>query len=65
MRYKLVPMDNDWLKVEPVEDGPFPVKAEGFLVMDAKKSPNAEMFIEIKNGNVLVWVKRVVGNEFS
>lgn len=38
MRYKLVPMDNDWLKVEPVEDGPFPVKAEGFLVMDAKKN---------------------------
>lgn len=57
MRYKLVPLENGELKVVPVETGAFPIKAEGFLAMDMKKSPLTEMFIEIKNGNVLVWVK--------
>lgn len=57
MRYKLEIDEGGWLKVVRVPDGPLPVRAEGFLVLEGKKFPTHEMFIEIKDQNVVVWVK--------
>lgn len=57
MRYRLEIGKDGRLKVVQVADGPLPVRAEGFLVLDGKKSPHHQMFVEIKEQNVLVWVK--------
>lgn len=57
MRYKLEIGEGGWLRLEQVQDGPLPVRAEGFLVLDGKKSPHSEMFLEVRGENVIVWVK--------
>lgn len=58
MRYRLEIGDEGWLSLVEVPDGPLPVRAEGFLVMDRKKSPQHEMFLEIKDQRVVVWAKK-------
>lgn len=58
MRYKLE-IEGENLKVVEIPTGVFPVKAEGFLAVDGKKLPKRELFVEIKDKNVLIWVKSV------
>ncbi len=56
MRYKLE-IEGEALRVVEIPTGVFPVKAEGFLAIDRKNMPKRELFVEIKDKNVLVWVK--------
>jgi hypothetical protein len=55
MRFRLEP-EGEWFKLVPVEDGPFPLRAHGFLTFDPKIYPDSCLMVEIKMEKVLVWI---------
>ena len=55
-RYKLSLLGND-LVWQREEDGPMPVRSLGFLRYAPKETPAAELVMEARNGEILLWVE--------
>jgi hypothetical protein len=55
-RYKLSLLGED-LVWRREEDGPLPVRSLGFLRYAPKETPNAELVLEARNGEILLWVE--------
>lgn len=54
-RYRLSAREEK-LDVERLPDGPFPLRAHGFLAFDPKEYPNSEIILGVQNGKVLIWI---------
>lgn len=55
-RYKLSLMGED-LVWRRENDGPLPVRSLGFLRYAPKETPLAELVLEARNGEILLWVE--------
>lgn len=55
-RYKLSLLGED-LVWQREEDGPLPVRSLGFLRYAPKETPSAELVLEARNGEILLWVE--------
>ena len=55
-RYKLTVMSDD-LVWRREDDGPLPVRSRGFLRYAPKETPNADLVLEARNGEILLWVE--------
>lgn len=55
-RYKLSLYENEivWRREN---DGPLPVRSFGFLRYAPKETPSADLVIEARNGELLMWVE--------
>jgi hypothetical protein len=54
-RYALGTWDGQ-LQVEGVEDGPFPLRAHGFLQFSPKDYPNGQLMLEVRGKDIWIWV---------
>lgn len=55
MRYRLS-SHNDELVVTVCPDGNFPLRAQGFLQFSPKEHAFSELMMELRNGEILVWI---------
>ena len=54
-RYKLGTYEG-LLEIEGVEDGPFPLRAHGFLQFSPKDYPNGQLMLEVRGKDIWIWV---------
>lgn len=55
-RYKLSLL-GDELVWQRENDGPLPIRSLGFLRYSQKETPNAELVLEARNGEILLWIE--------